>query len=363
MAQDPFKVAIMLRSQAVLGTINPTLDAFNIAGASALLSDGLVLGDSESGEGGSGIDFASTRRLREKAIIAGSFTRPGSDFLSEEFTMDVAWPFSGDRRDTTMTTPLDSDFRHDLGIEGILRACGLQREPWVAGVGDRYFPGNIDGTAASWASARLLYEGSDYHLRDLLGDLVLTFAPGDVAIAKASLVGQIDSHVAAVFPVNTPDYGVQASVAAPVVQNVGHLFGHSDTGGAADVLRPFSSLELTIANEVEEVPDSNAATGISKLQTGRTITAKATIIQDSNDSDYFRSKLIKTISGTDRLFFRVGTPQTLATPLPALAYQVTLTNPEVRDLTPKKIGDRQGWEVSLAVLDETANGEMQIIFE
>ena len=364
MGKDTFQAAAMFSAQAELGTINPTLDAFNIGSTQPTLGDGLVLGDADSGEGGSGLDVSILRDLREKAFVSGSFTRPPSDFLGELLDgLTFAFPFAGNRQ-TTGGTPADGEFQHEAGIEALLRACGLQGEAWAGGVGWRYFPGNIIGTGgAAWSSARVFFEGHDYHLRDLVGELRILFPPGGIAIATATLGGIVDSFVGVGFPAvgGGPDYEEQVSVSAPVVEGVGHFMGHLDTGGTNDVPRGFTALELIIANEIEDVPDSNLTPAIAKSQNSRSVSINATIFQDDDDADYFRQKLIETVGGADSLEFVVDTIPNPGS-APAVAYQIIGTNPEVRRMTPRKLGSFAAWEVELGLVDDAVDGELSIIF-
>jgi len=363
MAGQNWAALMMLEAQAARGTIAPTLDAFNFATTQPTLADGLVLGDAGSGEGESGIDSTVTRRLSEKAFVSGSFTRPFSDFLAEDFdTLTFAFPFCGNRRTTTV--PVDADFRYEGGIEGILRACGLQREAWSGGVGERFFPGNvsIDGSEGAYASCRLLYEGQDWHLRDLVGDLTITWTPGEIPVASAAFPGAIvDSFTGAAFPsgAQAPDYEEQASVSAIIVESAANFFGHGDTGATSDVVRGFSSLELAISNSIEDVPDSNQTGGITKEQTGREVVCRVTLFQDSDDPDYLRQRLIAQVAGTDKLQFQIGTAAGAAAT--ALAHRIVLTNPTVGKITPRKVGGSQAWECELRVIDNVANGELDLI--
>ncbi|MGH7338734.1 MAG: hypothetical protein ACREI7_14225, partial [Myxococcota bacterium] len=78
MAKKAFDVAVGFATQPAEGTYNPALDAIaaTFAGNPAGTDDGLLLGDPESGIGGSGLSFGLGRVGRDKATLAGSFTRP-----------------------------------------------------------------------------------------------------------------------------------------------------------------------------------------------------------------------------------------------------------------------------------------------
>ena len=116
---------------------------------------------------------------------------------------------------------------------------------------------------------------------------------------------------------------------------------------------------LGFDNAIEELEDSNAATGIRARPTARTITAEVTMWADDADDDFERANLIDTSPPTDLLNFTVGTIASA----PANAFEARLTNPQALSLKPTRLQDKLGWELVLQAVDAAANGEFELIFQ
>lgn len=343
MAEQNFNMAVAFGVQSVAGTANATIAALSGALDS---SDGIVLGDPESGIGESGIDFAVSRSLREKADVSGSFTKQPSDYLREALeTFQVAVPLKGNG---ATATPAAGEAKPLPGIDALFQSGGL---------------GGANGTAPKYVytpanaqivTAKVWISGLAWVVRDLItSQLQIQFTPGGIAVATFTLGGVVDSFAEEAFP--TFDYGTQASLSAPSVEEVGHNWGISAA------LRGFSEATLTIDNETEDVPDSNAAGGIRTRQTGRTIGFAGTIYADDGDLDYERAELVRTNAPTDPQVWTVGTPAGAADTINA--FTPRLETPEVRSLTPDKLGVAHASSVELVAVNLSANNEFSLTFE
>lgn len=344
MAEFDLNLAVAFGTQSVLGTADPTIAA--LAGALDS-SDGIVLGDAASGIAESGLSYSFIRSLREKAPVAGSFTAQPSDFLGEQidgFTFAV--PLKGCGA-TASGAPADGEYTPLAGVDALLRSAGLSGAAWASGVGWEYKP-----ASAQIATAKIFDSGGAWVIKDLVANMTIEWTPGGIAVATFALAGVVDSYAAVAFP--TLDFGSQASLSSPAVEQVAHNWG---IGGAP---RGFSAATTSISNETEDVPDSNAEGGKRTRQTGRTITHTATIYSDDGDPDFERTELVRTTAPTEPLIFTVGTPAGAAATINAI--QMELTNPETRSIKPAKGGTSRQLEVELVAVDTAANGEFALRF-
>lgn len=358
MSKFDFDVAVAFATQTQEGSYNSTLDTISatLDGDPDNTDDGLVLGDPESGIGESGLDFTAGRRSRDKAVLAGSFTRPLADFLAAEVrTFSFAFPFCGNRGDTT-ATPVDGDFVPLVGVDALLEGAGLVGAAWGAGVGHSYKFGSPDPF-----SALIYYFGNRLELLDCrLNSLAINFTPGSITIATADIaVGSIKDPAAKGFSVAalpTLDYGPQATVSAPTIESVAHAW---------QATRGFQSLVLTITPDIQDIPDSNATDGILKEPSGRETTIEATLFADDASSNevYELDQVLATVAGDlDALTFTVGTPETTGS-LPAVAVKILVPTPELDETAPQKLGSKAGNTVSLLARNAVANEELEFQFQ
>jgi len=308
-----------------------------------------VLGDSASGIASSGVSHSFTRREREPGNVAPSFTRQDGDFLEEQISLTFAFPLAGPRSNVNPTTPVDLDFEHDPGIDALLEACGLTGNASTADptVGWRYQTADV-----GIATAKLWDSGFAWVVRDIRGDIAIAAGPGEIAIATCTLTGVIDSGSLAAFP--TLDFGVQASVGAPSVRGVNPSWGISGE------IRGWSDLTITVANEIQQIPDSASSTGSVPEQTGRTVTVAMTIRDTDTDVDFTRANLVGTTAPTDDLRATVGTPAAAGDP--ALAYQLDVRNLRVTQSTPAVMGSAAASQVTAVATSATADDEFSITF-
>lgn len=352
MAKFDFDVAVAFAAQSG-ETYDPTLDAISatLSGDPDGTDDGLLLGDPESGIGESGLSLTYAPDRRDKGVVAGSFTRPLSDWLKLQVpTFSFSFPFCGNRG-TTTATPVDADFTPLTGVDAILQGAGMVGTA-AAGTGWIYNFG-----AAEKFSSLVYFFGNRLELQSCqCSSLSIEFTPGSIPVATAEIVvGSVkdptdDSFAAVSLP--TLDYGAQASVSAPVIESVGHSWQNS---------KGFQSLTLTITPATELVPDSNEPNGETSEQTGRESTIEATLFADDADQVHELKQAFATSAGDlDALSFTVGTAASGSDP--ALAFSVLALQPELVDGTPDKLGSKAGNQVNLILRGATANSELSLNF-
>jgi hypothetical protein len=347
MAEINFAMGLVVGTQNANGDLNSVVSsATTIADLAAGGGDpkaGGVLGDSDSGIGETGIEIEFTREQRDRSPVSGSLTAQQGEFLREAISgFEIGWVLKGSGAGTVAA---DADHTLQNGRDALLEGMGLLGGAWGSGIGWRYAPGSAKAlTVALWIGP------NKWVFQDCTASGSIEFTPAGLAIVKSRVaVGSVASFSSPGFP-GTVNYGTQASLSAPVVQGVAHTWG---------ALRGFTGLTLDFDNEIEELEDSNAATGKRSRPTGRTITAEATIWADDADSDFERANLVSTSAPTTLLNFTVGTA---ATP-PANAFEVRLTNPQALTLKPTRLQDKLGYELTLQAVDDAANGEFELIFK
>ena len=359
----PWTIGVAVGVQSALGTINATIrdmnsgDGTGTAGA-LTPAEGIILGDPSVGIGESGIELKFVREFTDKAKLT-NFTTQASNFLRQVIEgLSIGFPLKGNGA-VISGAPADSEFTPQAGINALLRGLSLSGAAWGSGVGWSYVPGTLAYlTIKLWLGRRSSDGvGLAWVFQDCLASGEIEWTPGGNGIVKCSLgVGSVAPYAGGwpdleeIFP--TFEYGTQASTSAPVVQGAAHAFGAT---------RGFQTFTLSIDNEIEELPDSNAPTGVVQRLVDRSISAQATLYSDDVDLDFEAQELIKTVAPTNLMSFRVGTPA--GTGATALGYQVRLTTPEVRGLKPARLGEELGWELEVQGVNGTANGEFSLIFD
>jgi hypothetical protein len=342
-------LAVAVGTQSGLGSINTTIR--DLTGSIAS-SDGIVLGDAGSGEGESGVSLALSRELTEKAKL-GNFTLQASNFIKEAVdSLAISWGMKGNG--ATITAPIvDSEYTPLAGIDALLQGLSLTGSGWGSGDGWSYVPAPLTYlTVKLWVGKRTSdSKALAWVFQDVVATGKMVWTPKLVGVATAELTpGSVAQFAEETYP--TLDYTTQASVSAPAVQSAAHAWGAS---------RGFQSFELEIGNEVEQLDDSNAATGETPRITDRNITASVKLWSDDTDLDFERAELVDTVAPADAMTFRVGTAA--GDTDTASGYQVKLLAPEARALKPIRIGDTLGWELELAATAAAANGEFELIFD
>jgi len=183
----------------------------------------------------------------------------------------------------------------------------------------------------------------------VVGSLEINMAPGEVAIATATLSGVLDSQANIAFP--TFDYGVQGTVSSPTVQNMTATWG---------AVRGWTDCTLTVDSQVESVADSNAEGGTRSRQTGRTVNMNMTIrSDDASDVDYEYKNLVGD-NPTDAVTAHTGTS---AASTPATNWGINVGNLQVTDnLTPDRVGGELTHQLTGQATGQVADSEFSLIF-
>ena len=343
MAEFASDTAVAFAPQVAEGTFNATLDA--IAGT---LNDsqGLLLGDSQSGEGGSGLDFSLDRVLRDKGSVSGGFTRPVSDFLRLEPDFTFVVPFCGNRA-SPGGAPVDADATPLTGIDALLQGAGLVGAAWGSGVGWRYVFGSPNPI-----SALVYYSGNRLELLDCRCNLTLDFPPGSIPLLTAKVsVGSVKEHSEANLPTLT--YGNQATVSAPVVESLGFAWGGTRGG---------ESLSVELATSIDETPDFNKPSGVRKSISDRTVDVAALLFADNATNRIFDyTQLVATLDATlSQLSFQVGANMTTGNP--ARALQILMPKLELQKSSVRKRDGKFATEIAARARHTSVNAEFELIF-
>ena len=349
MAKVDFKIGLNIGVQSGQGTENDTIEGSTTLSSVFGVSDtGAILGHPESGEGRSGISFATSRGHSEKAEVTGSFTKNPSDFLREEITsFSVAVPLKGSGK--TAAGPADSDMTPYAGIDAILQALGLTGAA-VAG-GDNGWVYTPNNSGVVYCTAKLWANGVVWVLEDCVASGSMAFEPNGIGLLTADFsVGAVTSFAEAAFPTSIT-YESQATLSATPITGVVHTFGTA---------RGFSDFTLNFDNAIESVADSNSSVGTVPEQTARTISATTTIYADSADDNFEWEQMTLSAAPSSECTFTAGTVAVNAAEVNA--YTVSLTSPEVRSVTPKRIGNKLAHELELVCVDETADTEFSFTF-
>jgi hypothetical protein len=343
MAEFNVEVALAIAPQSVLGTFDSTLAAVN---TTVLLTDGLILGARGNGVKDSGIALVESRVETERPSVVSSFSERQGEFQrTEPSTFTLVFPFAGNRKDTT--TPINTEFIHDKGIDALLKCFGFTQS--LTGTPGALY--TVGGVGNKQASATIWLSGMRYNIRDVFGiTLAIPFIPGEIPLATATFQGKIDSLTLETFP-TTVTYGVQDSVSALIVESVTHTW---------DLLKPFEDLTLTVNNTLEEKPDSNVETGLRTRQTARRIDIVGTIEAASGDIDYEAQNLRNAIENPEDVNFQVGLDNVGGQP--ALAYAIVAKDVQIDSIEPIDLGEFHGNVVNAHATTSVPDDELTIEF-
>jgi len=279
MADVTFIGAVAVGEQSDLGAINTTIRDLALGGGGALdETNGLVLGDAESGTGKTGIAFPDhVRDARENPVEPGSFTVLPDTFVKVNVEgFEISWQLKGNG---VTSTPSAGQAKPDPGIHALLLMSGLAGSNGTSPK-YQYIPalGTTYGTVKLWN-----FDMSYTYMDCVLASLTLEQTGGSIIIAKASFrVGSL-AAIENGLTATTYDYGFQASLSAPVVQAAAYTWGQ---------LRGFMTMSLVIDNVVNSVSDSNQATGLRWVQDERRVRCNGTVYMSTSDSDFEYQELI-----------------------------------------------------------------------
>ena len=326
MADVGFQIAIAVGLQSDFDTISAT-----IPGLSGALdeTDGIVLGDRESGDFESGISAPQfVRESRAVADVPGSFTAAGDTFLRASADgLEISWHVKGNG---VVSTPSASQAKPHEGIDALHEMAGLVGSAGTSPVYN-YTPRKTStvGGITKYGTVKLWIGDLAWVLKSCtVSSFRLSVQPSGIIVATAALqVGSIASLTDSVtFP--TFDYGTQASLSANTVQNVTTNWGAT---------RGWESLEIEIANSIEFAQDSAQPDGQRLIQTGRRVNVSSRLYVDSSDSDWEFQALQLSAAPTADLTFQLGAIAGAADPLNAL--RVDVDDLQVTSMKPSPTGE------------------------
>ena len=355
----PFLLGAAFLNQTTRGTAETMATIGSGSGSGSAIdnvTDGAVLGDAGSGVGDTGISFSFGKKLTEKAVLTGSYTRDFGNFSNRTIEgLSIVIPIKGNGG-TTAAPPVATDFTPDVGIAALLRAAGLTGA--AQGARWEYTP----ASTALITAALYIGDASNNGMRVIVKDIeavtaTFNFTPGEAATLEFDLSGEYDSADEGGTWTSTPfDYGNQSSLSAPFVKAAAFTWGPNTPTARA---LGFSELTITLDNQSETVPSSNATSGETQRQTGRDVTISGTFDADSAEMQYELNQLGESaIANAEQLMFTIGTvagPGNIAN-----AYRITVDDPELISLEQADpLGNSHAWTIELKARSATADGEFK----
>lgn len=360
MASIDFLLGAVFKSQTTRGTATsmPAIGSGSGTGGAIDETDGAVLGSSGSGVGETGIAFALSKDYSDKVVNTGSFSRNFANYLGQRVdSFSIVIDLKGNGG--TASDPIVAgDFAHDAGIAALWRAAGLTDNQTTGG--------NAMTPRATQLVTAALYFGNEGSnggrviLRDVeCSSWSMQLIPGQVGTVTFEFVGVVDSYdEGGSWPATAFEYGTQATLSAPIVQNVGFAWG-PDTPADREI--GFSTFTMTQTNAFEEIPSSNSSTGTTQRQTGRETRVEATIDGESTGFLYELNQLAESnIANAEALDWTIGTAATAGDTINAISLSVP--DPELISLTPNRLGDAQAWDVSLIARTAGTNNEFTLTY-
>ncbi len=345
MAGETWQVAVAVGVQSAFGTINSTIQALSGSIAS---SDGIVLGDRESGDGASGITLPQyVRQQRERADVGGSFTPQASSFQRVDVQgMAIAFELKGNG---ATATPAVGEALPLAGIDALLRMSGLTGASGGSGAEYDYTP-----SATSTYGTIKLWDGDvAYVFQDCIVEtLTLPCTGGEVSVASAAIrVGSLTSVTPGVtFP--TLNYTTQASLSAPTMVSAGYSYG---------VSRDFQSAQIDVSNSVVEIPSGNAVTGLRLSQDQRRFNIDFLTEMDSADTDFDDNEIAKAVAPTADATWRIGTAAGAADTINGVNFAVN----NIQQITNKgeRAGDVRANRITGYATATSGGGEFTLTFD
>jgi hypothetical protein len=354
MADETFAIAMAIDTQTAaggFGFVNGTIAALSGAGLDS--SDGMLLGDKNSGDADSGIAIPNlVAVVRETAAVPLSFTETWDAYIRtsvEGFAVSFALQGNGadaGAPDQDAATPL-------VGVNAVLESVGMEIATGAADPDVDYTP-----TASTVYSTIKMWIGThSFVFQDCIvetGSLVCT--PGGNGIFTANFsVGSLNAFADDITFPTSIDYTTQASMAAPVIEGVANAWGAT---------RGFETFTLNIGQAVEAFGDSNVVdTGQRQAQTGREITVDGRLYMTAAASSYEYDNLVSTTAPTDDLTFQVGDPDVGGAETALNAWKLTVANLSAQSLKYDKVGTAEVAELSGAkATGTTAGSEFTLTF-
>jgi hypothetical protein len=343
MADQSWAIGFACDVQVDVDTLNATVAALS---GSLVSSDGIVLGDRDSGEHNSGITLPShIRQGRAVADVAGSLSKQDDSFLRVDTQgMQISVPLKGNG---ATSTPLAGEAKPLVGIDALLQAAG-----WEGANGAAPLYVYELGSSTIYLTVKLWVADVAYVYKSVACErFEMVSTPGGISVATFDLVPSSVESVTDGTAFPTFDYGTQTSLDAPVVQGVAHAFGQT---------RGFNQWTLTIDNAIADIEDSNQPSGIRKEQDERTIDAAATLFVDDSDSDFDYAQLVDTAAPSDAASYQVGT---IAGPAGEInAYLFEMDTPRNIEHKATKLGGATGSELTMRATATAAGEEARLTF-
>lgn len=338
MADEVYQIGIAVGLQTDIDTLNATISA--LSGALDE-TDGIVLGDRESGDFESGITVPNfVRESRGVADIAGSFTASAPAFLRvAPEGLEISWQVKGNG---VTATPSPGEAKPDPGIDALHEMGGLVGANGTSPVYE-YTP-RITATAGGitkFGTIKLWVADLSWVLKSCtLSSLTFTMQPSGIVLATASVqVGSVDTFADGVtFP--TFDFGNQATLSANTVESVTTSWGSA---------RGWESLEVEISNDLAFAQDSGKVGGLRTISNGRRINTTARLYVDTADSDFEYQELIRTTAPTGDLAFQLGA-------VAGSSDTINAINFDMRNLQPLSMKPAPEGDVLVAEIDGHSTG-------
>lgn len=330
MADHSFgNIALAILPMAQVSTITGLTTSVNTA-------QGLVIGVGTTGEGNSGIELPEHTRVGLELARIGQ-GRQADQFIREEASgLKITFPLGG-ARNTVSNPVVDEDFDLSVstifpGLDAILKAVGLTGAA-LSGATDAW-EYKASGSATTAAIALFAGGFKVVYQNALVSNLVIKAPPGEIATIEAEFsTPSVNSWGAQTL--STITQGNQAT-SCPVVQSANFTYGN---------LRPYESIEISLAPTSETAPDSNTANGLRSRQTEFNVDVSGLIYAATADADAERDTLISPSAPTVDATFQIGSAAVAAGV--ANAYAIDINNATVRKGKMKKAGDYLQWESTL----------------
>ena len=344
MAIENWNAAIAFGIQTAYGTVNATTRDLS---GTLDETDGLVLGDRESGDGKSGITMPTiARNVRENADVPGTFINQASAFQHTEVNnLSFSWHLKGNGVASASTTGLAIP---DPGIDALLLASGLVSANGTSPK-KNYWP----RTDAKYVTIKLFEDTIAWVFQDcIVESLVISGSGGEVVLCTANIrVGGLNSVNALAFP--TVTYGNQSTLSAPSLTNAAFNYGSS---------RDLQNFTVTIANSIIEIPSANSTTGIRLSQDSRRVSVSALTELYSSDPDFDYTRLTSTVANVADMSFRVGSIAATGEAMNGAIFG--LRNLEVDSISGGRAGDVRSQQIEAHCTSvSAASAEFQLQFD
>lgn len=329
--------------QSAVGVPNAAIVALSEVGGALNSTDGIVLGDRESGEHNTGIAFP--QHVREGRALADVGLTKQDDSLLRVATngLQISIPLKGNG---VTFTPSLGEAKPLAGIDALLQAAG-----WVGvnGVAPLYV--YTLGLSTIYLTVKIYVGDLAYIYQDVTCERAgLVATPGGNGIYTFDLVpGKVNAvNDGVTQPVN--DYGTQLSLDAPVIQLAGHDFGQ---------VRGFNAWSWSIDNTIADIEDSNIDGGLRKEQDERTVEAAAVFFVEAADSDFDYAQLADAAAPSDAEFWQGGVVTTSG---PINGFLCEMDTPRNVEQKQTKLGTALGTEVTVRGTASTAGQEARLTF-